>query len=111
MPRLNYQTDAGVIGSTQVARAFVGLYGQEPSGTRLDGVTFRKSGSRRQAGIQVRKINLRIPDGPPTPSGAQPYRFASATVGTQSAWTAYVVGSSVDLKGQSYEIYGKSPEE
>lgn len=110
MPRLNYESDDGAVGTTFIGRGFEGAYGAEPATAPTFGYYIRKSGSKRQKGIQARCLLLRLPDGPATPSGAQPYRFAKATVGTQAAYNAYAVGATITIKGNAWEIYGKQPE-
>lgn len=112
MPELKYENDEGVVGVTRVSNrpGFVAAFGAEPAGAPVDGVYFRKSGSQRQKGDQVRHLLCRLPDGPPTPAGQQPYRYAKVTVGTKTVFDAVVLGSTVNLNGEAYEVYGKKGE-
>lgn len=112
MPDLKYENDEGVVGTTRVSNrpGFVAAFGAEPAGVARDGVYFYKSGSRRKRGDQVRYLAVRTPDGPPTPGGQQPYKYAKVTVGTKTVFDAAVLGSTVTLNGEPYEIYEKRGE-
>lgn len=112
MPKLKYETDEGLIGLTQVGRKLSGptVAGVEPAGQAETGVYFRKSGSRRQAGIQVRYLVLSVNDGPLTPGGQQPKRYRRATVLTPVAFEGHSENDLLEIDGVQWNIDAKRGE-
>lgn len=107
-----YQANDGAIGYTRIdsSGGWADIAGDGPAGVANASVYFYKNKSRRSPGAQVRRLNLRTPDGPVTPGGQQPYKFASATVLTADDFAAYQIGDTFTLNGVVYTCYSKSDE-
>ena len=106
MPKLKYETDEGTIGITRVGKGFdtVDIYGAPPAGIAQVGVYFRKAGSRRQAGTQVRYLAVSKNDGPKTPSGQQPKLYGKVTIGTPEHFATFSDGDVIDLPDGTYTV-------
>ncbi len=112
MPTLKYETNEGVVGRTRVGRLAVTAFGAEPAGDAERGIWIYKSGSRRKRQMRTRNLVLRRVLGTvgTEPNEREVYAYARASVGTATAFDAYVLDASIQYMGQTWTIVDKQEE-
>lgn len=113
MPKMKYEYNDGTIGFTNVKRGFDSpeVYGVEPAGVGNANFYARKSGSRRQKGVQPRRLVCSRNDGGLTPGGQQPKKFAYPTVGTLEVFDNVItIGQEINLPDGVYTVDAKIAE-